>query len=293
MRLAHLVLAHANEHQLERLVNKLLHKDADIYIHIDKKTNLQPFLCLESLPNVFFIKKRYRIHWGGYSMVEATLAGFEAIADAGKSYSYINLLSGQDYPLQPVETIHHFLKANLGKAFMEYLLVEGEWTEAIPRLFKYHLAYYRFPSWNFFQRWLNAFTKRRKMPMNMIAVGRSQWFTITGEQMRYILQFLQKNPSVSRFFKLTWGADEFVFQTILYNSPYRKDMVNNNLRFIDWSGGGVSPKTFTVADADMLLASNKLYARKFSAAAHDSLLQLIDPKLSAIENQTVNSLTSV
>lgn len=290
MRLAHLILAHANVHQLERLVKKLLHKDADIYIHIDKKTNLQPFLPLKALPNVYFIKKRFRIYWGGYSMVDATLAGFDVIAHSGKQYHYVNLLSGQDYPLQSTENIHHFLKLNTGKAFMEYLVVDDEWQEAAPRLYKYHLAYYRFPGWNFFQRWINHFTKLRTVPQNMVAVGRSQWFTITGEHMLYILQFLQENPSVSRFFKLTWGADEFIFQTILYNSPYQKDMVNNNLRFIDWSGGGVSPKTFTIADADVLLASDKLYARKFSPAAKDPLLQRIDQQLLLTESQITNPL---
>ena len=292
MRLAHLILAHANEHQLERLVKKLLHKDADIYIHIDKKADLQSFLSLQALSNVYFIQKRFKIHWGGYSMVEATLAGFKAIAASGKSYSYVNLLSGQDYPLQSAADIHHFLKCNPGKAFMEYLLVEQEWQEAIPRLFKYHLAYYRFPGWNFFQRWTNRFTRLRKLPQNMLAVGRSQWFTITGEHLNYILLFLKKNPSVSNFFKLTWGPDEFFFQTILYNSPYQKDLVNNNLRYIDWSGAGVSPKTFTIADAGLLLASDKLFARKFGSDKNDPLLKMIDerPNFSS-QYSTINHLS--
>jgi len=75
---------------------------------------------------------------------------------------------------------------------------------------------------------------------------------------------LQKNKNVKRFFQFTWGSDEIIFQTILYNSIYREDMVNDNLRYIDWSAGQASPKTFTIEDAPTLLNSGKLFARKFN-----------------------------
>ncbi|RYE13665.1 MAG: glycosyl transferase [Sphingobacteriaceae bacterium] len=293
MKIAHLILAHAGPAQLQRLVERLLHKDADVYIHIDKRAAIQPFEQLQELPGVVFIQHRVKVYWGAYSIVEATLRGFETISQAGKKYDYINLLSGQDYPIQPINHIHRFLEENKGKAFMEFYPVATVWQEAIPRLSRYHLTHYRFAGKHLLEKWMNKLLPDRIIPKKMVAVGRSQWFTITSEHMHYILQFLQNNPVVSRFFKFTWGADELVFQTILYNSPYQKDMVNNNLRLIDWSDGGVSPKTFTIADASALMTSDKLYARKFGSNTNDPLLHLIDQQLLLLENSTISPLSAV
>jgi hypothetical protein len=53
-------------------------------------------------------------------------------------------------------------------------------------------------------------------------------------------------------------------------------MVNNDLRYIDWSMGGVSPKTLSIDDAEAILASGKLFARKFDLSKGPELLDLID-----------------
>ena len=51
MRLAHLILAHNNPLQLERLVKRLDHPDADIYIHLDAKTDIKEYKHIKDLPN--------------------------------------------------------------------------------------------------------------------------------------------------------------------------------------------------------------------------------------------------
>ncbi|RYE39942.1 MAG: hypothetical protein EOP48_25230 [Sphingobacteriales bacterium] len=92
----------------------------------------------------------------------------------------------------------------------------------------------------------------------------------------YIIEYLEKNSNVQRFFELTWGADEIIFQTILYNSPYQKDIVNDSMRYIDWSEGKASPKTFTIKDFSDLTQSGKLFARKFSLKDSLELLDELD-----------------
>lgn len=286
--LAYLILAHADPGHLERLVRCLTHTDTDIYIHVDKKVNLQPFSKISKIRNVYFIEKRVKVYWGAYSVVEATINGLETIINAQKPYSYINLLSGQDYPIQSVEYIREFLQANKGKAFMEFYSVDKAWKEAIPRLRKYHLTNYHFPGRHLVQKCINVILPERKLPFSMVVVGHSQWFTITGDQVKYIVAFLHSNPKVRRYFQLTWGADELIFQTILYNSPHRASMVNNNLRYIDWSKGGVSPKTLIMEDAQLILASNKLFARKFGNDLNDPLLEFIDNKFTLKGKQKPN-----
>lgn len=276
MTIAYLILAHANPKQLYRLVTKLADDDTAIYIHIDAKANLQDFLFIAQLPNVFFIAKREKVYWGAYSIVQATLNGFEEIIASGNAYQYITLLSGQDYPLKSNSAIVNFFKANPDKAFMEFYSINDVWQEAIPRLNKYYLTNYPFAGSNKLEVLINKLLPKRQPPANLVFVGRSQWFSITLEQAKYIVTTLITNNKLRRFFKFTWGSDEFVFQTLLYNSPFKSQMVNDNLRYIDWSAGGASPKTFTIADADTLQQTDKLFARKFNEATDVEILNTID-----------------
>ena len=76
--------------------------------------------------------------------------------------------------------------------------------------------------------------------------------------------------------------DEFVFQTILFNSIYKEDIVNDNMRFIDWSEGNKNPKTFTAKDVNILLASNQFFARKFDVNVDAEILDLVDQKRNSL-----------
>ncbi|GAA4911839.1 beta-1,6-N-acetylglucosaminyltransferase [Mucilaginibacter defluvii] len=279
MKLAHLILAHNHAEQLERLVNKLAHPDADVYVHIDAKVNLRPFESLKRFEKVYFITNRVKIYWGAFNMVEATVNSLEQIISSKNKYDYINLLSGHDYPIQPATAFINYLSDNPGKAFMSALLAETHCRDLLPRVQKYYLDNYRFPMRYRAQRLLNRILPPRKMPGNMVLVGRSQWFTLSVESVDYILKFWDAHPSFRNFMKFTWGPDEFVFQTILYNSPLKDKMVNDDLRYIDWTAGGKNPKTLTMDDADKLLESKKFFARKFDMQRHPDVLEYIDKHL--------------
>ena len=55
--------------------------------------------------------------------------------------------------------------------------------------------------------------------------------------------------------------DELFVQTIAMNSPYRQNIANDSLRYIDWEHG--FPYSFTAEDYSLLMNSDKLFARKF------------------------------
>jgi hypothetical protein len=283
MKIAHLILCHANPAQLQRLILRLVHPDAAFYIHMDLKADITPFLLLKEIPNVYFVRMREKVYWGGYSIVQATINGFAEIVASGIAYDYINLLSGQDYPLVPVADIHSFLGSSTRKAYMHTLSVLNEWHEAIPRVTQYHLANMDFAGKYRTEQLLNKILPRRSMPFDMEAVGRSQWFTIPLDCAAYIVAFLKQNPKVARFFKLTWAPDEIIFQTILHNSHFKNQMVNDNLRYIDWSAGGASPKLLTMEDKNKLMTSGKFFARKFSAE-NSAILDYIDTAIAHQEN---------
>jgi len=284
MKVAHLITAHAAPDQLSRLISRIQHPSADVFVYIDLKTDITPFLPLANRPNVTFINKRIKIYWGEYSQVQSTLIGFKEILASGKKYDFINFISGSDYPVQPIDQFHDFLTQNPDKAFMEFYDIESVWKEAKSRISTYHLGAYRIKGIFQFQKILNAVTPSRKVPLGMTAVGRSSWFTLPIASIRYILEFLEKNPKVDEYFKMVWGSDEIIFQTILYNSPFKDQLVNDNLRYIDWSKGGVNPKTLTIEDKDNLLNTNKFFARKFNSAVNNDILDFIDKEILEISD---------
>lgn len=276
MKLVHLILAHTAPVQLERLIKKLAHPNADIYIHLDKKAPIEDYFHLEGANNVRFIKKRTKVGWGTYSIVEATISSIKEIQQTAKSYHYFNLLSGQDYPLTSSDALHQYLDEHPGIAYMNYLLMDTEWREALPRIESYHFHNWRISGKYLVQFVVNLLLPKRKFPLGYTPIGRSQWFTIPMDCMEYIMEIWNENPQLRQFIKWTWAPDEFIFQTILYNSPYKGRMINKDLRYIDWSAGGVSPKTLTMEDADAILSSGEFYARKFDLKRDPQVFDVID-----------------
>src|SRR5690606_28091530 len=280
--IAHLVLAHRHPAQLAKLVKALIHPRAAIYIHVDKKAAIKPFAdAVASMPNCHFVKNRSSVNWGGYSMVKATLHSFSEISESGTAYDFINLLSGADYPIRPVGHFHEYMARHRGKSFFEFETEGSSWWHAAKSRFtRYHFPDIPVRGKYLFQRLVNtAVTRERKPPAGLAIVGQSQWFTIAMQHVNYILGYTSSNPAIERFFRYTWGPDELFFQTILLNSIHRCDIINDNLRYIDWSDNLPSPKTLSEMDFCTLQASGKWFARKLHPDISATLMGRIDNEL--------------
>lgn len=279
MKVAHLILAHKAPAQLERLVQALTHPQADVYIHLDKKTDEKPFAALATLPGVQFTKCRLDVKWGGYSLTEVVIEGMREILQPSVAYDFINIMSGEDYPIKPLSTIHSFLQAHLGHSFLEYDVEGSPWWQANQsRIEEYHFTEFQFPGKYAVQKLINRVMPRRKMPLLPTLYGGNMggWYTLSQECAAYAIQYLDAHPQLRRFARLTWGSDEFLIHSILLNSPFAVTITNNNLRYIDWSGGGSSPKTFTIADLPSIASSSRLFARKFDSNRDELILNKLD-----------------
>ena len=76
--------------------------------------------------------------------------------------------------------------------------------------------------------------------------------------------------------RFTWGPDEFIVPTIIMNSRFKETVINNNFYYIDWSKGGVNPKTLLTEDYALLISSDKMLARKFDVSVDDGILDMLD-----------------
>jgi hypothetical protein len=274
MKIAHLILTHKNPEQLQRLLHALEHPAFDFYLHIDGKSDAAPFEPLAKKKNVFLIRQRAKVYWAGYGTIQATLNGFEEILPKG--YDYINVISAQDFPLQSPTAIYQYLLDRFGKEFITCESIEDQWKEAAHRVKRYHLINWRIPGKFRLQMLLNKLLPERKFPLDYTIVGRANWFTITSAAATYILQFLKENPRIPRFFKYCWGADEFIFATLLYNSPF-KEKILDNLVYVDWTGQTKGhPRVLGTEDLEPLTRSGKLFGRKFDMDSSPAIFTLLE-----------------
>ncbi len=264
------------------MIRNMMHEDFDFYIHVDKKYDINPHLFLKTLPNVYFINNRINVKWAGFNTVIATFECIKEVVATGKKYDFINLLSGQDYPLKPAQQLLSFFKENEGKEFISYRDIKNDWKEGLIRMERYFLSNHNFKGKNLIERAINFAMPTRKIPHNLHPYGKSMFWMLSPEAAMHVVETVESDKKLMRFFSLCWGSDEFVFQTILMNSSYKDKVVNDNYRYIDWSLGGANPKILDETDFEPIKQSNKLFARKMDKIKSSKLMDLIDTNLLTI-----------
>lgn len=283
MRVAHLILTYTNPAQTARMIKAMWHENFDFYIHVDKKFDITPHLILKDIPNVFFIKNRVDVRWSGFSTIIAEFETIKEVMATGIPYSFLNLLSGQGYPLKPANDIAAFFDKNVGKEFLSYKDFENDWPEGMIRIEKYFLSDYNFPGRFRLERLMNVLLPKKKIPYNLKPYGKSMFWMLSPEAAMYVVNKVENDAKLKRFFSLSWASDEFVFQMILMNSAFKDKVVNDNQRYIDWSAGGANPKVLFTEDFAPMMASGLLFARKFSAEISGELMDKIDEVINPLK----------
>ena len=113
MNIAYCIICHKLTIPLEKTVD-ILSEENDIFIHIDKKIDINNFTKIKD--KVTFIKKRVDVRWGAFSQIQATINLLEETRI--KNYDYIFLLSGDCLPLKNSNEIKSVLSKFKGKQFV-------------------------------------------------------------------------------------------------------------------------------------------------------------------------------
>ena len=96
--LAYLILVHKSPRQLARLVEALQHPRVAFFVHVDDMAEEAQFrYMLRTHENLYFVRPRHVVEWGGWKMVEAELTLLRSALAAGAEHMI--LLSGSDYPV--------------------------------------------------------------------------------------------------------------------------------------------------------------------------------------------------
>src|SRR4051812_28190996 len=109
MKLAVMVLAHRGPRQLAQLLSAMRHPDVAFYVHIDRHAHVRDFTREVRSHNGIdpVLLSRRSTRWGGVELVDATLDGLARAAADG--CTYFALISGQDFPLRPIEEVLQFV----------------------------------------------------------------------------------------------------------------------------------------------------------------------------------------
>lgn len=286
MEKAYIILVHRCGKHLYRLLTRLNDGNSFFFIHVDKKVALDEFaFALRDFSNKIKLTKRVAIEWGGFSLVEATLQAMREVKNHPTTFSWVSLLSGQDYPIKTNEYINKFFSTTSHHAFFDYTTLPDyeRWSPrgGYYRIDKYYMGLKKVPKLT--AKALNLLSNffpfvRRPTLGSLTPYAGSQWWTIDATILNYILNYVKNNPRYSAFHKYTFAADEVFFHTIVLNADELKLKVqNNNKRFFIWLDTSKShPETLQAEDLDAIKNSDGLFARKFDLEQYPEILNLVD-----------------
>jgi len=290
---AMLLTAYNNVEQILEYID-LLDEDFYFYIHVDKKSNIsdERMEKIRLNKNVKYIEQVYFVNWGGKSFLDSLIfLAREATKD--KNIKYFHTASENDLPLKTANYIKEFFIKNEGKQFLEFFSVPTDrWEEG---------GLDRFNKYNFYDQF-NVKTKVGfKIVMGLLMIqkiiginrnitkhapplyGGSNWWSLSRSCLEYALNYSKENPEFKKALKYTFAPEEIFFQTILMQSPFKNDLVNDNLVYIDWEfRNGNRPAHLDISDLEKLNNSHKLFVRKIISPVSDELKNELIKKLKII-----------
>lgn len=285
-----LILAHKNMSQLVKLVSYFEGK-CDIFIHVDKKADFskKELASLFQMSGVKGVYQKFSVSWAGFSILRCEMFLLEEALKHSDG-DYFHLLSGQDYPLRPLDEFLHFFHETDREGFlrsrqlpyslfddatffrMQYYVLT-DWINAKPiegknKVFK-------------FINWQKKLGIKRRIPDQLERLyGGSAWFSISKRSAEYLWDYTRKHPSFYRRLKYTFYPEEVYVGSVLMNSNWTGYIENDeNLRCILWNNPGkdCSPIDLTSEHLEKILKSGKMFfARKFEYPSCESLVEIVD-----------------
>jgi hypothetical protein len=293
LKVAYLILAHADPLQMERLVNALNYK-CDFYIHIDKFSDIENFKVLNLPPNTFFIEQRVPVNWAGFSQVIASSNLIKAAIASGENYSHLVLLSGMDYPIKPPEQIVEYLFDHSDKQFIRFTYMEDA-----PDAYMWMMNHYFFrddlpfiqhrQARRVFRYLMETAAKpfKRKYFENIKPCAGSSWWAITLDCAKYIIDYMEANPKFVEYHHHTFASDEHFYHTVVANSKFAHQVAFQertklsgpynfaNLHIVHPS----LTKIYTLEDLQEIKDSKMFFVRKVTSEKSTALLNEIDQQI--------------
>lgn len=218
-------MAHGSLPLLRVLLSMLDDERNDIFLHIDRKSDMldgaEPLVL--SKARLFLLEQRVDVRWGNLSQIKAEYVLFEEALKHGP-YAYYHLLSGQDLPIKSQDYIHQFFEQHQGKEFVGINHGEEFEWDCLRKMMRYwlftSLTRSKYGALNAITRRLNKYLSMLLMPFlhrqKMDFAKGANWVSITQACVEYVVS---QKPFVLKRFNYTFCPDEFFLQTLVWNHP--------------------------------------------------------------------------
>ena len=104
--------------------------------------------------------------------------------------------------------------------------------------------------------------------------GGSSWWSLTTTCVAWVLQYVDEHPELLRRLWMTHVPEEVFFPTVVMASPFADRVVNDHLRYMDWTPrNGNNPAVLDMSDAERIDRSGKLFARKLDHPVSTHLME--------------------
>jgi hypothetical protein len=241
-----------------------------------------------------------------------------AWAQSHLPFDWLVWISGQDYPLGPLQPFERLLEHGSADVWMRHFLAftHHGWPvgEGMRRYgFVYRTVpsiprFYWFPApvrkaidvgikrFNTAQNRLQLRPRHRNNPAKiglrarhlpytaqLPCVAGWPWFNLNARAVSRLLAFVAANPAFVAHYRGTYCPDESFFHTILVNSP---DLVveNDPMRHVSWGNRRYSSNPCVIVRGPLLdaaIASGKPLARKFDSDVDTGCLDVLDARICA------------
>jgi hypothetical protein len=305
MKVCYFLQTHTNPEQIYRLVRVIKNSSPNALVivsHDFEKCNLG-VAELEKWSGVSVL--RGKGGRGNFLIVQRLLDAIDWLFDQKIEFDWLVNLTGQDYPVQPIEQFEQSLSSTKYDGFIEYINVfspQCKWgaREGYTRYyFRYTSLVNNLPNWlknslrpikaiNYIQPFFRVnfaygitFGLKTTAPFtdNFICYGGSFYWTLSRKCINYFHEFYRKNPDFIDYYKKVCVSDESLFQTILVNSKLF-NFCNDNKRYYDYSKTrNGHPRTLITEDYQSIVKSEKYFARKFDPNIDSDILDLLDTKI--------------
>jgi hypothetical protein len=242
--IAVLVLAHGAPSVLGFSARKYQEAGFKVLVHVDKKIDIDRYRqeMGPSAEGCNFISDRKNIHWGGFSMIEATMELMsEALSDG--QIKRLALVSDDSIPCRPISELAIQLSMDVERIGMRKLGAQDYFFERYRGFFFFdHIA--TAPRW----RPMHVSQVDHELISNMLAISSlmargkkvidvfhgSQWWCLTRDCAELVLGVHRTDAQIRESFKFSGVPDESYIQSIIGN--YAADrMIAHSPMLVDWS----------------------------------------------------------
>ncbi|PWJ14695.1 beta-1,6-N-acetylglucosaminyltransferase [Ruminococcus flavefaciens] len=291
MKIAILLLCHKNPDQINLFIKQMRNKSIDIFVHVDKKSNIVENIV--KADNVYILpeEKRVDVAWASISQIEAT-HNLIISARSINNYDYYWLCSGQDFPLKSCQDILAFLSTNKNLNYLNFFTSRQNGLDKDNNYDKRNSIFY-FDFLMGREKWKRIFRRcyvaltggynytfpwlKRKYKGFKFYFG-SQWWCINKDTMNWIIEYEKNNNDYFTYYSHCSTPDESYYHTLVMNSPYAKDCTDY-LHCIVWPEGSPSPKILTIDDKALLFNTSYLMARKFDINIDSEIVRVLSDRI--------------